>query len=64
MNNEIYKLNKFITDEIKQLIDNLPLSIVPKLDSFVKKQPELYLKLKISDGEKEVSGLLTFFTFR
>ena len=64
VNNEIYKLNKFITDEIKQLIDNLPLSIVPKLDSFVKKQPELYLKLKLSDGEKEVSGLLTFFTFR
>lgn len=62
--NEIYKVNKFVTEEIKQLIDNLPLSIVGKLDSFLKKQPELYLNLAVMEGTKEVSGLLNFFTYR
>lgn len=64
VNNEIYKCNKFLTEELKNIIDNLPLSVVPKLDEFVKKQPELYLKIQVLDGEKEVSGLLSFFTFR
>lgn len=62
--NEIYKVNKFVTQELKQLIDNLPLSIVGKLDSFLKRQPELYLNLSLSEGSKEVSGLLNFFTYR
>lgn len=62
--NEIYKVNKFVTEEIKQLIDNLPLSIVGKLDSFLKRQPELYLNLPVMEGSKEVSGLLNFFTYR
>lgn len=62
--NEIYKVNKFVTEEIKQLIENLPLSIVGKLDSFLKKQPELYLNLSVLEGTKEVSGLLNFFTYR
>jgi hypothetical protein len=62
--NEIYKLNKFVTEEIKQLIDNLPLSVLPKIESFIKKQPELYVNLKVLNGTKEVSGLLNFFTYR
>lgn len=62
--NEIYKVNKFVTEEIKQLIENLPLSIVGKLDSFLKRQPELYLNLSVMEGTKEVSGLLNFFTYR
>jgi hypothetical protein len=62
--NEIYKVNKFVTEEIKQLIENLPLSIVGKLDSFLKRQPELYLNMSIMEGTKEVSGLLNFFTYR
>lgn len=64
INNEIFKLNKFLTDELKQFIDNLPLSVIPKLDAFAKKQPELYLKINTSNEEKEVSGLLSFFIFR
>ena len=62
--NEIYKVNKFVTEEIKQLIENLPLSIVGKLDSFLKRQPELYFNLSVMEGTKEVSGLLNFFTYR
>jgi hypothetical protein len=64
INNEIYKVNKFVPEELKNILDNLPLSIVPKLDSFTKKQPELYLKMQLQDGESEVSGLLSFFIFR
>lgn len=64
VNNEIYKLNKFVTEELKEFIDNLPLSVLPKIDAFIKKQPELYLMLETKDGEKEVSGLLSFFIFR
>jgi hypothetical protein len=61
---EIYNLNKFVTNEIKELINNLPLNTISKLELFWKKQPELYLSLPSKDGEKEVSGLLNFFTYR
>lgn len=64
INNEIYKLNKFVTEELKEFIENLPLSVLPKIDNFIKKQPELYLMLETKEGEKEVSGLLSFFIFR
>lgn len=62
--NEIYKVNKYITEEIKQLIENLPLSILPKIEQFVKKQPELYLTMTVADEAKEVTGILNFFIFR
>jgi len=62
--NEIYRTNKFMTHEIKQLVENLPFSVMPKIDSFLKKQPELYTNLTVSNGTKEVSGLLNFFTYR
>jgi hypothetical protein len=62
--NEIYNFNKFITDEIKTALDNLPLSVVPKIDKFLKEQPELYVNLKFNSSETEVSGLLNFFIFR
>jgi hypothetical protein len=63
-NGEIYKLNKFVTDDIKSAIENLPLSVLSKIDVFLKKQPELYINLQLTDEQKEVSGLLNFFTFR
>lgn len=62
--NEIYKLNKFVPEEIKSILDNLPLSIIPKIDEFVKNQPELYLSLNLENETKEVTGLLNFFTYR
>lgn len=61
---EIYKLNKFVTDEIKELLDNLPINTISKLETFYKKQPELYINLSSKEGQKEVSGLLNFFTYR
>lgn len=62
--NEIYHLNKFITEEIKNVIDNLPISVLPKIDKFLKNQPELYVNLNFANDETEVSGILNFFTFR
>lgn len=62
--NEIYKTNKFVPEEIKDLLDNLPISIVPKIEQFTKNQPELYLTLNVEEGTKEVTGLLNFFTYR
>lgn len=64
LKNEIYKPNKFLTEEIQTLIDNLPLNTITKLEEFFKKQPELYLIFKKNEDQKEVSGLLNFFTFR
>lgn len=62
--NEIYHLNKFVTEEIKNIIENLPLSVLPKIDKFLKNQPELYVNLNFANDETEVSGILNFFTFR
>lgn len=64
MKNEIYHVNKYVTDEIKELLDNLPISIIPKIDQFLKQQPELYIALPFKSGETEVSGILNFFIFR
>lgn len=63
-NGEIFYVNKFITEDIKKLLDNLPLNVLPKLEEFLKKQPELSVTLQTKDGPKEVSGFLTFFTYR
>lgn len=62
--NEIYKVNKFVTDEIKQIIENLPLSVLPKIETFLNKEPQLYLEITLDDEKKEVSGILNFFTYR
>ena len=62
--NEIYNLHKYVTEEIKNALDNLPMSVIPKIDKFLKEQPELYLNIKFSNDETEVSGILNFFTFR
>lgn len=62
--NEIFYTNKFVSEEIKNILDNLPMSVVPKLDNFLKRQPELYINLSFENEEKEVTGLLNFFIFR
>jgi hypothetical protein len=62
--NEIYDLHKYVPEDIKNLLDNLPLSVMPALDKFMREQPELYATLPFNSGEKEVSGILNFFTYR
>jgi|688.fasta_scaffold14271_4 hypothetical protein len=60
--NEVYNLDTFISDEFKQLIDNLPYSFLKEIEKISKNQPELYAILPAKDGEREVSGTLNFFT--
>jgi hypothetical protein len=62
--NEIYDINKFVPHELKETIDNLPLSFVLKTEEFMKSQPELYAEIEFNNEIKEVSGILNFFTYR
>ena len=62
---EIYDFNKFVPDEIKEIINNLPISVLKEFDEFLSNQPRLTATIKLLDGsEKEVNGLLDFFIFR
>jgi hypothetical protein len=60
-NKEIYDVSKFVTDEIKQFLENMPISVLNELEKI--KHPELYINVSNDETESEVSGLLTFFTF-
>ena len=62
--NEIYDVNKFVPQELKETIDNLPLSFVLKTEEFMKSQPEIYAEIEFNNELKEVSGILNFFTYR
>lgn len=62
--NEIYDFNKFVPDELKTLIDNLPLSFIKQINEFASFDPTLYVTVKSESDESEVSGPLTFFTWR
>ena len=53
-----------VIENIQNILNDLPLSVVPKIDKFLKEQPELYLTLTLEDNEKEVTGLLNFFIYR
>lgn len=65
LNNEIYETKKYVSNEIKELLDNLPISFLKHLDAYISAQPKLHYKIVLKDGnEKEVSGLLDFFIFR
>ena len=63
-NGEIFSVSKYVTDEIKLILGNLPMTVIPKFDEFLKTQPDLFLTIKTEEGDKEVSGFLTFFTYR
>lgn len=62
--NEIYDVSKFVPQELKNVLDNLPLSFAIKTEEFLKEQPELYVELDFDGEKKEVSGILNFFTYR
>lgn len=64
VNNEVYDFKKYVSEEIQKTLDNLPLSVIPRIDKFLKEQPELYIDLKLNSEEMEVSGILNFFIFR
>lgn len=61
---EVFDLDKYVDENIQNILNDLPLSVVPKIDKFLKEQPELYLTFTLEDNEKEVTGLLNFFIYR
>lgn len=62
LNKEIYQVDTFVSNEIEELLNNLPLSALTEIEKF--NQPQLTLAIKTDDGESEVSGILSFFTFQ
>lgn len=62
INNELYNLETFISEDLNELIENLPYSFLKEIDEISKNQPELYANIKTENGEREVSGTLNFFT--
>ena len=61
---EIYEIKKFVTDDIKKIIDNLPITIIKEMEQFMDEQPSLFITHTENDAESEVTGFLTFFTWR
>jgi hypothetical protein len=58
---EIYDVHKYINQEIKDFLDNLPIWVLGEIEKTA--HPELYVNVKDKEKESEVSGILTFFTF-
>jgi hypothetical protein len=44
LNGEIFYVDRFINDEMKEVLDNLPLNVVPKLEQFLNKTDLLLYK--------------------
>lgn len=59
--NEYFDLEKFLPEELQEIIENLPAVFLKKIQNI--KHPELYVNLSKEGKESEVSGRLTFFTF-
>lgn len=62
LNKEIYNVETFISSEIEEFLNNLPLSVMTEIEKL--NQPQLSLAIKTDDGESEVSGILSFFTLQ
>ena len=58
---EIYDVQKYVNQEVKDFLDNLPLWVLGEIEKT--SYPELYVNVKDKEKESEVSGILTFFTF-
>jgi hypothetical protein len=61
--NEIFDFKKFVPEDIKESLENLPLSFLNEMEKEFKLQPELYINIDTEEGEREVSGILSFFTY-
>ena len=61
--NEIFDFKKFVPEDVKESLENLPLSFLNEMEKEFKLQPELYVNVNTEDGEREVSGILSFFTY-
>lgn len=62
--NEVYECNKFLTDELKEILENLPLKVGNKFEEFLNSEPQLCALIDINNEKKKVTGILNFFTYR
>lgn len=62
VNQEIYNVETFLSKEVEDFINNLPLNVMNEIEK--QSQPELTLSITTNEGESEVAGVLTFFTLR
>jgi hypothetical protein len=58
---QVFYLDKFVNDKCKEIIENLPMSTMKKINEFVKNEPKLWFKIQKENSESEVSGFLSFF---
>lgn len=62
--NEVFDLSKYVSEEAKKIIENMSLKTLNEIKSHLTEQPELFVIINHDGKEREVSGFLTFFTFR
>ena len=58
---QVFYLDKFLTKECQEIIDNMPISTIKDLNKFVETEPRLYFAIKDETNESEVNGFLSFF---
>jgi hypothetical protein len=62
LNKETFYIEKYLPKDLENFIEEMPISLVTEIEKL--KHPELYFTLPDSCGEGEVSGILSFFTYR
>jgi hypothetical protein len=62
LNKEIYTVDTFVSNEVEELLNNLPLNVMNEIEKI--NQPQLSLTIKTDTEESEVSGILSFFILR
>lgn len=61
-NKETFYIEKYLPKDLENFIEEMPLPLVNEIEKL--KHPELYFNIPDENGEGEVSGILSFFTFR
>lgn len=62
LKNELYDIKKYVSSEIKNILENLPLKCLQFINEFNKNEPSLFIEY--NDNEGEAAGALTFFIFQ
>ena len=61
-NKETFYIEKYLPKDLENFIEEMPFPLVNEIEKL--KHPELYFNIPDENGESEVSGILSFFTFR
>lgn len=64
INGEIYDVDKYISNNAKELITNMPIKSFNQIKRLLEQSPTLCATINVDGEDKEVSGSQTFFIFR